>query len=383
MANTLLHRPADKDGTNFLALTTTAHAALVLAAAPANHNVGESEVTEDDISLMQDIMGRAGEGELGSLPLTFDIFIYRLRKKLHLVRRGLVYSRGALPRVLNLTTTTSSSGIPRTPPPSATNTAWGMFAAHSSESEPTAAPVTRESLNKNRKFRVVANDAKGAVWEVEFGRCSDEETVHMRDLGVYSSTYTAGEPSLLDHNQINVVRNGLRSGVASVSFLVSGFINLSWPAGFGLGALERDVRGVGYQNSCCQIAAYHNDRMDAPQVGKCDRKAGVGPGLVSIFQRKAACCVKDHQENQNEDFGLKNPIFGQGFGQISTSKTQFFGQPLGGASRGLLDDGDDSDASADDDFDPTKIPRDLHVFSSRTSDEDKDDSSPVISSLAL
>jgi hypothetical protein len=35
------------------------------------------------------------------------------------------------------------------------------------------------------------------------------------------------------------------------------------------------------------------------------------------------------------DFDLKNPIFGQGFGQISTSKTQFFGQPLSGASRGL------------------------------------------------
>ncbi|KAJ7889489.1 hypothetical protein B0H14DRAFT_2691634 [Mycena olivaceomarginata] len=35
------------------------------------------------------------------------------------------------------------------------------------------------------------------------------------------------------------------------------------------------------------------------------------------------------------NFGLKNAIFGQGNGQIPASKTQIFGQPFGGASRGL------------------------------------------------
>jgi hypothetical protein len=35
------------------------------------------------------------------------------------------------------------------------------------------------------------------------------------------------------------------------------------------------------------------------------------------------------------NFGLKNTKFGHGNGQISASKTQFFGQPFGGASRGL------------------------------------------------
>jgi hypothetical protein len=35
------------------------------------------------------------------------------------------------------------------------------------------------------------------------------------------------------------------------------------------------------------------------------------------------------------NFGLKNAKFGQGNGQISVSKTQFFGQPFGGAFRGL------------------------------------------------
>ncbi|KAJ7811326.1 hypothetical protein B0H14DRAFT_2860272, partial [Mycena olivaceomarginata] len=36
------------------------------------------------------------------------------------------------------------------------------------------------------------------------------------------------------------------------------------------------------------------------------------------------------------NFGLKNAIFGQGNGQIPASKTQIFGQPFGGASRGLV-----------------------------------------------
>jgi hypothetical protein len=39
------------------------------------------------------------------------------------------------------------------------------------------------------------------------------------------------------------------------------------------------------------------------------------------------------------NFGLKNPIFGQGNGQISTSKTGIFGQSFGGASWGLLNGG--------------------------------------------
>lgn len=37
-----------------------------------------------------------------------------------------------------------------------------------------------------------------------------------------------------------------------------------------------------------------------------------------------------------QNFGLKKPIFGQGNREIWLSKSQFFGQSFGGASRGLV-----------------------------------------------
>ncbi|KAJ7788027.1 hypothetical protein B0H14DRAFT_3162834 [Mycena olivaceomarginata] len=56
-------------------------------------------------------------------------------------------------------------------------------------------------------------------------------------------------------------------------------------------------------------------------------------GVIGIYPPKF---LKNAISGQGfGNFGLKNAKFGQGNGQISASKTQFFGQPFGGASRGL------------------------------------------------
>ncbi|KAJ7490607.1 hypothetical protein FB451DRAFT_1513351 [Mycena latifolia] len=60
------------------------------------------------------------------------------------------------------------------------------------------------------------------------------------------------------------------------------------------------------------------------------------PQLGHISAKSPPRALKNSISGQGStDFGLKNSIFGQGNGQILTSKAQFFGQPSGGASRGL------------------------------------------------
>ncbi|KAJ7699503.1 hypothetical protein B0H14DRAFT_3035473 [Mycena olivaceomarginata] len=74
-------------------------------------------------------------------------------------------------------------------------------------------------------------------------------------------------------------------------------------------------------------------KLDADKTSISQGSGVVGPlDLVEIPQK----LVKNAIFGQGlGNFGLKNVIFGQGNGQIPAPKTQIFGQPFGGASRGL------------------------------------------------
>ncbi|KAJ6627848.1 hypothetical protein B0H10DRAFT_1992181, partial [Mycena sp. CBHHK59/15] len=60
---------------------------------------------------------------------------------------------------------------------------------------------------------------------------------------------------------------------------------------------------------------------------RCD--ADVNQCITSRSPRIPQLALKNSISGQGStDFGLKNSTFGQGNGQILTSKTQFFGQPF-------------------------------------------------------